>query len=380
MKIIFKFTAIILLFALVFPHLYVFAREDIFGYELTQISAKSACLIDFQSKKVLYSKGDRLRMPMASTTKIMTALIALESGIPLDKIVSVPKEAVGIEGSSIYLSEGERISFEALIYALLLSSANDAAVAIAHTVCGNVCDFVDLMNKKAASLGLTDTHFTNPHGLYDEEHYTTAYELAVLMAHCMENESFAKICGTQKAVFPRESEGVRVLINHNKLLRENGYVIGGKTGFTKKSGRCLVTCAEEKGLKLICVTLNAPDDWNDHKKLYDFAYSSYESLELEAQEMEIPVISGRKSSVLVRSESLQSVLIAKGYAELEVTIEAPRFIFASVENGEQIGRVVYRYGENVIATSPLIATESVQKTKYRFSLIDWLKQLFGIQG
>lgn len=347
-----------------------FAQENSFN-----ISAKSVCLIEAESGRVLYCKNENLRMSMASTTKIMTAIIALESDIPLSREIFITKEAVAIEGSSIYLAEGEQITFEALIYGLLLCSANDAATAIAIAVSGSVDKFVSKMNCKAQALGLIDTHFVNPHGLYDDDHYTTAYDLARLMAYCMQNEDFAKISGCPKKVFPKDADGTRIMINHNKLLKQNIGVIAGKTGFTKKSGRCLVSCAQKENVDLICVTLNAPDDWNDHKTLYEFGFENYKRINLATISLDIPVISGQKSKVLVKSTET-SLVLPSDYKSIEATIEAPHFLYAGLKRGEQIGRVVYTYNGKILASSPLILCEDVPKIKYGINLFEWFKNLF----
>ena len=334
------------------------------------ISAQSACLMEAESGKLLYSKNADKRMHMASTTKVMTAIVAIESGLSLDTVLTTPAEAVGVEGSSVYLAENEKITFEALLYSLLLASANDAAVAIAMHVSGSVDAFVDLMNDKAQELGLSNTNFTNPHGLYDENHYTTARDLASLMAYAMKNDVFAAITASQKRVFAREGEGVRVLINHNKLLKTYDGVIGGKTGFTKKSGRCLVSVAERGGLRLIAVTLNAPDDWRDHTSLYDFAFLSYEVRTIPKTILTLPVISGKTDTVTVSSEEI-SLTVSKE-ATIITKIYAPRYLFASVSKGEKIGWVVYYLNGQIIATSPLVATESIEQIKPEFNLLDWL--------
>ena len=334
------------------------------------ISAQSACLMEAESGKLLYSKNADKRMHMASTTKVMTAILAIESGLSLDTVLTTPAEAVGVEGSSVYLAENEKITFEALLYSLLLESANDAAVAIAMHVSGSVDAFVDLMNDKAQDLGLSNTNFTNPHGLYDENHYTTARDLASLMAYAMKNDVFAAITASQKRVFAREGEGVRVLINHNKLLKTYDGVIGGKTGFTKKSGRCLVSVAERDGLRLIAVTLNAPDDWRDHASLYDFAYLSYEVRTIPKTILTLPVISGKSDTVTVASEEI-SLTVSKE-ATIITKIYAPRCLFASIREGEKIGWVVYYLNGQIIATSQLVATESIEQIKSEFNLLDWL--------
>ncbi len=334
------------------------------------ISAQSACLIEAESGKAIYSKNADKRMHMASTTKVMTAIVAIESGISLDTTFKTPKEAVGVEGSSVYLAENEKITFEALLYSLLLASANDAAVAIAIQVAGSVEAFVNLMNAKAQELGLSNTHFTNPHGLYDEEHYTTAHDLARLMAYAMKNEIFATITASQRKVFAREGEGVRVLINHNKLLKTYDGVIGGKTGFTKKSGRCLVSVAERDGLRLIAVTLNAPDDWRDHATLYDFGFDNYEIRPIPPTTLSLPVISGKKDTINLTSSEL-SIFISKN-ATIVTKVDMPRWIFAPVHEGEKIGNVVYYLNGTKIASSPIIATEAIEQVQPKFNFFDWL--------
>ena len=373
MRILIKILSFLLIFSSCLPFFAIFsaAKEN----ENLSISASAFCLIDAESKRVLYGKNENVRMSMASTTKIMTAIIALESKIPLSSEVCIPKQAVGIEGSSIYLTEGEKISLEALLYGLLLSSANDAATAIAITVAGSEDAFVDLMNKKAISLGLENTHFKNPHGLYNAEHYSTAKDLSILMAYCMKNENFAFISGCSKKVFPSSDGGTRVMINHNKLLGYNVGVIAGKTGFTKKSGRCLISCAKRDELTLICATLDAPDDWNDHQKLYDFGFSHYKRANFSAIMLDIPLVSGNTQSVSVTSSDV-SLLLPREYSEVEIVIEAPQFLFAGPSKGEEIGRVVYLYEDKILATSPLVLCENAPKAKYGFNPFEWLIDLF----
>ncbi len=246
------------------------------------LSAQTYALLDGQSRTVLCARGERVRLPMASTTKIMTALVALQE-LPLDTVISIPKEAVGIEGSSVYLCEGDRYTLEELLYALLLQSANDAAAAIALAVGGSLPRFAELMNEKADELGLTDTHFVTPHGLDDPQHYTTAEDLGLVACEALSDPTFAKIVATRRHTFQTvEGEKARVLLNHNKLLVFYEGTVGVKTGFTKKSGRCLVSAARRDGLLLVAVTLNAPSDWSDHTLLFNYGFENYESRLLAA--------------------------------------------------------------------------------------------------
>ena len=235
------------------------------------ISAKSACLYDVDNACFIINKEMNMRLPMASTTKIMTALIAIEE-CELNKLISVPREAVGIEGSSVYLKEGDLITVKDLIYSVLLQSANDAATALAIYISGDTRTFSDLMNKRAREIGLSDTSFENPHGLDSESHYTTAHDLALLAACAIKNDVFLQISSTYKYEFNID-EAPRVLVNHNKLIRAYSGTFGIKTGYTKKSGRCLVSYASRNGKNLICVTLNDPNDWNDHKNMLDYGFN-----------------------------------------------------------------------------------------------------------
>ncbi len=242
--------------------------------------AESAVLYDVGTDTVLFSKDSEKRMPMASTTKIMTAIVALEWGDP-NEIVTISRESVGVEGSSCYLKEGEQLSLRSLLYALLLQSANDAATAIALHIAGSIESFALLMNCKAAELGLANSHFENPHGLDSEGHYTTALDLARLADYCMENEDFQTIWSTVTVQIPlsenEKADHVRTLYNHNRLLRSYPPCIGGKTGYTMRCGRCLVSAAEQNGHRLVAVTLNCRHDWTDHVRLYEYGFSEFDT-------------------------------------------------------------------------------------------------------
>ncbi len=228
-------------------------------------SAKAVCLLDARSFEMVYGYNEHIRMRPASITKIVTAITALELGNPSD-VVTVDKRAAGTEGSSIYLKAGEKITLEHLLYGLMLHSGNDAANAIAYHF--GYDEFVERMNEYAARVGATDAHFENPSGLDGEDHLVTAYDMATITAHALKNPVFRKISGTKEVKIVSEEGTVRYLRNHNKLLWKYDNTIGGKTGFTKKAGRTLVSCATDGEKTLVCVTLNAPDDWNDHISLY----------------------------------------------------------------------------------------------------------------
>jgi serine-type D-Ala-D-Ala carboxypeptidase (penicillin-binding protein 5/6) len=246
------------------------------------VSSRNAILMEQQSGRVLYEKKAHDTQRIASITKIMTAILAIESG-KLDDKVKVSSRAAGTEGSSLYLTAGEKTKLEDLVYGLMLRSGNDAAVAIAEHVGGSLEGFVFLMNQKAAEIGMKSTHFANPHGLDDhEDHFSTAYDMALLTRYAMNNETYRKISGTKvhRAPNPNESWD-RVWKNKNRLLTElYKYTTGGKTGYTKRAKRTLVTTAAKGDLELIAVTLNGPDDWNDHIFMYERGFEQYDLAEI----------------------------------------------------------------------------------------------------
>ena len=321
-------------------------------------TAKAMVVLEANNGHFLAAKNADARLPMASTTKIMTALVVLEH-LPLDRVVTVSPDAVGIEGSSVYLFAGEQITVETLLYALLLSSANDAAVALAIETAGNVADFAALMNEKAANLGLTDTHFCNPNGLHDEAHYTTARELAILAAHALKNEVFAKIVSTRRHTVPQNgTDATRLFLNHNRLLANYEGAIGVKTGYTKASGRCLVSAAEREGLTLVCVTLSCPDDWRDHSKLLDWGFSEYVSFTPTPPTLTLPVVGGEYGEVPLTPSTTLSLTLPKAHGEILCTVELPRFLFGGFEAGKEVGNLIYSQNGIEIGRIPLITAKS----------------------
>ncbi len=233
------------------------------------VSAKSAILVDADSGRVLFEKNADERSLIASTTKIMTGLLVCEAG-DLAREISVPPEAAGVEGSSLYLKAGERITVKELLYGLMLRSGNDAAVALAIATAGSVDTFVSRMNEKAQALGLEHTHFENPNGLDGEEHFSTARDLSKLCVHAMENETFRTVVSSKSF-----TEHSRSFTNHNKLLWRVEGADGVKTGYTKKAGRILAGSATRDGQRLICVTICDPDDWRDQQALLDYGFSEF---------------------------------------------------------------------------------------------------------
>ena len=340
------------------------------------VSAACAALFDPVSDCFLLSKNADERRPMASTTKIMTALVVL-THCDLADTIKVPREAVGVEGSSIYLFENEEITVETLLYALLLNSANDAAVALAIHTAGSVAAFADLMNEKAADLHLTSTHFTNPHGLYDEAHYTTARELALINAAALKNEVFAKIVATKRYSVPQNgTDATRLFLNHNRLLRTYEGAIGVKTGFTKKSGRCLVSAAKNSDLTLIAVTLDAPNDWQDHTAMLDWGFAEYEGFCPMPEAITLPVVGGVATEVTLEPDSSLSLTLPRAHAEIACTLEAPRFLFAGFAAGEAVGQLVYRMDGKVIGTVSLKTASGVEKSRLHRTFFQKIQDIF----
>lgn len=344
------------------------------------VSAVSAALMIAETQDIIFSKNADRKMPMASTTKIMTALVAIKK-CNIASIVVIPQQATGIAGSSVYLRAGERLTLEELLYAMLLESANDAATAIAIFVGGSVDSFADMMNNEADLLGLQNTHFTNPHGLDDTEHYTTARELAVIAAAAMQNETFRKIVSTYKKTIPLNgNEGVRLLINHNKLLNTYDGSTGIKTGYTKKSGRCLVSSAQRNGLELICVTLNAADDWNDHTRLLEYGFASYESKILcKSGELKyvLPVIGGDCEYAVLQNKQELRAIVPKNGSDIECTVALPRFIYAPVESGYAVGKCIFTFDGKTVAECALTSQYSIERITYDKSLLKKLFSLFN---
>ena len=351
----------------------------------TGVNARAAVLLEAGSGEVIFGQNENARLPMASTTKIMTALVALEA-LPLNTPVKITAASVGVEGSSVYLAEGEVLTLEQLLYALLLESANDAASAIAVAVSGSVEDFAERMNQKAAELGLTDTHFVNPHGLDHEDHYTTAYELAVITRAALENETFRTICATERKTIPLHgTEGVRLLLNHNKLLDSYEGCIGVKTGFTKKTGRCLVSAAERDGVTLIAVTLGAPDDWRDHTAMLDYGFGLYETVPLcGAGSFSAPLwlVSGSQEYVMVENTDALAVTLRRDHGPIRCVVELPRFEFAPMQAGQAMGQLRFfeeaRDGtKRELGAVPLKASFGVEAVTYPPSLWERLLALFS---
>lgn len=330
-----------------------------FSSRVNALSAQKAIVMDAQTGRVLYEKAADSRSLIASTTKIMTALIVCEQCNVLDRM-RIPKEAVGIEGSSMYLREGEVLTIQELLYGLMLHSGNDAAVALAIYCGGTVEGFAQLMNDKAHRLGMTGTHFENPNGLDSPGHYSTARDMAVLSAYAMENPIFAKTVSTKTV-----SVTGRRLSNHNKLLWRFEGADGVKTGFTKAAGRILVSSALRQGRRLIAVTMNDPNDWRDHEAMLENGFSGFAVQQIIAKGDCLgytEVVGGQEGVVHLYADADFFYALA-GDEKPEILLNGPGFVYAPVAQGQDAGFAYVCLGEKTVGKIPLIYGETIEQTE-----------------
>ncbi|MFP3720152.1 D-alanyl-D-alanine carboxypeptidase family protein [Niallia circulans] len=344
------------------------------------VSAQSAILMEQDSGRVIFEKDAHTKRRIASITKIMTALLAVESG-KLEDTVTVSSNAIRTEGSSIYLQEGEKIKLEDLVYGLMLRSGNDAAVAIAETVGGSLDGFVYLMNQKAEEIGMKNTHFANPHGLDDhEDHYSTAYDMALLTRYAMNNDTYKKIAGTKS--YRSEStnnEWDRVWRNKNKLLTSlYEHSTGGKTGYTKRAKRTLVSTAEKDGVEYIAVTLNDPDDWDDHINMFETAFKTYKKVQV-LEEGKIKTVKNKfyKNKVYIKSD-LEYPVTEKEEDLFKVEYSLTKVKKEWEKNQEEVPEIV---GEaKIYLDSKLVDSVPIHfkhtKAKESKSFLDYFKNMF----
>ncbi len=298
-----------------------------------ELSAEAAICMDMDSGRVLYACNENQPMQIASTTKIMTALIVLEN-CQLDEKIVIPAEAVGVEGSSLYLVEGESMTVQDLLYGMMLRSGNDAAVALAIHCGGDIDSFVNMMNQKAKSLGLDHCHFCNPHGLSQQGHLCSAGDLAVIAAEAMNDPDFTAIVSTKSYTF-----GSRTVVNHNRLLKYYDGAVGVKTGYTMAAGRTLVGAARKNGQTLITVTLNDPNDWADHAALFDYCFETYPLTQLvvSGQVMaRLPVAGSREDTVTVVAEE-DFYYPVSADEQTQIRLKLPDFLLAPVSQGQNVG-------------------------------------------
>ena len=325
------------------------------------IGAKGAALMDVHSGRLLWGKNEHTQLPMASTTKIMTAILAIESGRLAD-VVTVSKTAVRVEPSSIWLVPHEKISLMHLVYGLMLRSGNDAACAIAEHLAGSISAFAELMNQKAKELGMHNTSFKNPHGLPDPDHYTTAADLAKLSAYALRNRQFTAIVSTTRISIPWEQYAtLRIWHNKNRLLQTYPGADGIKTGWTRAAGYCLVGSANRIGQRLVAVVLNSPDDWGETAALLDYGFAHYKSVVVVSPGQYVQIVPIDKGY-----PQYVGAIVAQGYSwpvgigeqlELKYLIQLEPGITAPIRAGDRLGHLAILYQGTTVAKLPLVADQ-----------------------
>lgn len=363
------------------------ATNETLAYAQIDISAQSAVVIEAQTGRVVFEKNAYETRPMASTTKIMSTLIALEQP-NLDEYFTVDSNAIKVEGSSMGLKEGDQVTLRTLCYGMMLPSGNDSANATAVKIAGSIEAFAEMMNEKAKEIGLENTHFVTPSGLddYTDEHYSTAFDMAKLTAYAMQNEDFRQICAMSNAKVTFGNPPYdRWLTNNNKLLNMYDGIIGVKTGFTDKARRCLVSACERDGVTLICVTLNASDDWNDHMKMYDYGFSVVKNYALPCEfgQLKCNVVGGCCDEFYAKMlKTPTAPLFSDELAKVKTEVLLNSFYYAPVIEGETVGSVNFYVDGRLVQSVDLVATSEV--TTYKscensktYKALKKLKSLFG---
>ncbi len=343
------------------------------------VTASSAVLINVGGE-IIWGKNENEKLPVASTTKIMTALLASETE-NLYEDTPVSPEAIKVEGTSMGLKEGDRVSCYDLIVGMLLSSGNDAANEAAKRISGSLSAFSDLMNERAKEIGMKNTNFVTPSGLHHEEHYSTAYDMALLGAASLENPLFRSVCSSKSITISYGSPPYRrTLYNHNKLLTMGDGYIGIKTGYTRKAGRCLVSACEREGVVLIAVTLKASNDWEEHQKLYDYGFSLLKEKTCPREEFSLRVYGGDKENL--KAFSAEERFYFSGEEPIK-KVFLPEGVYAPVKKGDKIGSVSYFSGDKEIYSAPITAGEDIKAKEKAPSLfkrlIDFFCKIFKLE-
>ena len=344
------------------------------------VTARAAIVLDAATKRILFSKNAYEQLPMASTTKIMTAILAIESG-KLEDVVKVSEYASLVEGSSSDLEAGETKTLEELLYGLILRSGNDVAVAIAEHLGGSVEKFAEMMTERARQLGAKQTSFMNPHGLDHENHYTTAYDLALIAAHAMSLPKFREVAATpEKKISWTGRPYDRVLRNQNRLLFMYEGAEGIKTGWTTPAGRCFVGAASRDGWRLVSVVLNAPQMWEDTQKLFDFGFTHYSWQEIIAAGQHlvtVEVLKGREETVALSAARSAGLPLKENEAEyLRYEFEVNKEITAPIKKGQKLGTLHVYFGRQHVAQTPLVAAEAVERSSLLHRLVTFFRRLF----
>lgn len=342
------------------------------------VSAQTYVLYCVNDGKIYCANNENKKMKPASTTKIITSLIALEYANANNKNVEFTKEMLA-EGSSMYLGIGDEVKLSDLAAGMMMASGNDAANATAISISGSFEKFAELMNTKAKQIGMKNTHFVTPSGLDDENHYSTAYDMSLLMAYALENEDFAKLTAQKSATvdFIKPNDKRTTYANHNRLLSLYSNCVGGKTGYTMAAGRCLVSAATKDGLTFVCTTMNDRNDWNDHIALYEYAFENYACIDCDDSEfyIDVPCVGGDKDVVtLVGAKGESKVVPSKDKNNVKKYIYVKNFYYAPFNSGDELGKIEYILNGKVVAKIPLTACENNNYIIKNKSIITKIKE------
>ena len=344
---------------------------------LPNVTARSAVVMEARTGRVLYSRNMKARRFPASTTKAMTLIVALEKG-NMDDVVTVSRRAAGTEGSTLWLEEGKKVRFGDLLYGIIMRSGNDGTVAVAEHVAGNVDAFARMMTEKAREIGAADTYFVNPHGLPDERHYTTAYDMALIASYGYRNPVFVDIVKTKEKTIPWGGDPADFWRNENQMLWLYDGANGVKTGYTDAAGRCLVAGAERDGIQLVAVVLDSIYMWNDSIAMLDYGFAHVKPLRMvNGGESfgNLSVLSGRRRQVPVRTASDIMVPVGDdgdgGYSKV---VDLPKALHAPVEAGDVVGTVRVMYDGREVGSTDLVATESVEVKSFFVTLYQLAKK------
>lgn len=346
--------------------------------EEVSLSAQAYVLYCVENDTVMLSENADTKMKMASTTKIMTTLLTLEQSERDDVLVEFSESMIA-EGSSMYLKVGDTVHLSDLAIGMMMASGNDAANAAAITIGGSITGFAELMNQRAKELSMTSTNFVTPSGLDDDNHYSTATDMAHLMAYALENQTFCEIIeNTSMTVDFLTPQKQVTYQNHNRLLTLYEHCIGGKTGYTKSAGRCLVSAAEKDGVTLVAVTFNAPSDWNDHIALYDYGFERLCAVDTDDsdEDFSLTVVGGEVEKVpLYCNKNSHTVVDIEDKDSVRRTVYIPQFLYAPVKKDDYIGDVVYTLDGKIIAQNPIYAGDSIDRPRVR-PIAQFFRNLF----
>lgn len=365
----------IFLFLVLTLHIF---NSPVLARGLPQLLARSAVLIDVETGQVLYNKHMHLKSFPASLTKVLTTIIALEEGNP-QELVKVSRRAAYQEGSSIYLQEGEKIKLLDLLYGVMLASGNDAAVAVAEHIAGSIEDFAVMMNAKAREMGALNSNFINPSGLPDPDHYSTAYDLAMIMRYALKNGIFREITATRNKTIPwADNDWGRGLRNHNKLLWQYDDITGGKTGYTRAAGRCLVASAKREGREVVAVVLNAPDDWLDVRRLLDYGLEAFKKVRLVAEGEPIYSLAWENSDKgkldLLAAKALEVLIPEVGEVRLKKELYLKEDLKLPIREGQPLGLLCFRDEDKVLVETELLAAENLNYNSLFLRFWHWLRE------